>query len=254
MTDTRRILELSDIHFPYHDPYAVNLATRVVGMWQPDVVIINGDAVDFYAVSAYDRDPNQLRAGGLQREVDCLGEFLGELNRVKPAAAIVQYLPGNHEDRLRRYLWRHSELYGLSALELPNLLQLDKHGVQFFPDEIELAGGELVVKHGTFVRKWGGLSALAELENEKYSVSTITGHTHRIGFTMIRTRHHLIGGWEGGCLCDLKPEYVKHPNWQQGVTLITETTGSNHFSVTQVPFTGEGQHLKATVEGNTVRL
>jgi len=248
----RRILEMSDIHFPYHDPCAVRLATRVVAMWQPDTIIVNGDAVDFYAVSAYDRDPAQLRQGGLQREIDLLCEFLGELNAVKPQDASVHYLPGNHEDRLRRYLWRNNELADLKALELPTLLQLDAYGVQYHADEIELAQGHLVVKHGTFVRKWGGLSAMAELENEKYAVSTVTGHTHRMGFTMVRTRHNLIGGWEGGCLCNLLPEYVKHPNWQQGITLIYED--GDHFSVTQVPFTGAGERLKATVEGNTVRL
>jgi predicted phosphodiesterase len=254
MTDSRRILEMSDLHIPYHDPHAVELAVRIISVWQPDRIIINGDGVDFYDVSAFDKNPDQIRSGGLQREITILGEFLAEVNRAKRADAVVDYLPGNHEDRLRRYLWRHSELFGLHVLELPVLLELERHGVNYYPDEIALAGGGLIVKHGSLVRKAGGMSALAELEAEKYAVSTITGHTHRIGSTMIRTRRALIGGWEGGCLCGLHPEYVRNPNWQQCVSLITESIDGDSFSVAQVPFLGEGCAIKAVVEGRTVRL
>ena len=252
--DSRRILEMSDLHVPYHDMHAIELMVRIIGVWQPNRIIINGDAVDFYDVSAFDKNPDQIRSGGLQREIDELGAILAEINRAKPADATVDMTPGNHEDRLRRYLWRHSELFGLHVLELPTLLELDRYGVNYYPDEIALAGGGLIVKHGSIVRKAGGMSALAELEAEKYAVSTITGHTHRIGSTMIRTRRALIGGWEGGCLCGLHPEYVRNPNWQQGLSLVTESVDGDSFSVAQVPFLGEGRDMKAVVEGRTVRL
>ena len=254
MSESKRTLVVSDIHIPFHDPHAVELAVRVAGVFQPDAIVINGDAVDFYDVSAFDKNPDQIRSGGLQNEIAQLGEFLAELNRAKPAACSVTYLPGNHEDRLRRYLWRHSELFGLRVLELPVLLELERYGVTYAPGEVLLARGGLVVKHGSIVRKAGGMSALAELEAEKYAVSTITGHTHRIGSTMIRTRRALIGGWEGGCLCRLHPEYMRNPNWQQGCCLIEETAGGDSFAVNVVPFLGEGAGIKAMVEGVAVRL
>lgn len=254
MADNRKVFVLSDLHIPYHDPFAVELAVRIVGVYQPDIIIVNGDALDFYDVSAYDKNPEQVRNGGLQNELNGLGEVLGELQRAKPAECVLMYLPGNHEDRLRRYLWRHSELFGLRVLELPTLLELDRYGVQYYPDEVALANGHLIVKHGTLVRKAGGMSALAELEAEKYAVSTITGHTHRIGSVMVRTRNALIGGWEGGCLCNLHPEYVRNPNWQQGVTLVTESVDGDSFSVQPVPFLGCGAGMKALVDGRTVRL
>jgi predicted phosphodiesterase len=254
MTDSKRTLEYSDAHVPYHDQYALELVVKIAGFWQPHRIIENGDMTDFYDVSSFDKVPNQIRNGGLQKEIEQLGEFHGELRRSVPDDTEIDLLPGNHEDRLRRYLWRHSELFGLKALELRTLLELDQHRINFYPDEIALAGGALIVKHGSIVRKAGGMSALAELEHEKYTVSTITGHTHRIGSTMIRTRRALIGGWEGGCLCNLRPEYVRNPNWQQGVTLITEAQDGDSFSVAQVPFLGEGRTMKAVVEGRTVRL
>jgi len=252
--DSRRILVYSDAHIPFHDPYALELVVKIIGIWQPHRIVENGDMNDFHEVSTFDKNPDRLRNGGMQVEINGLCEFHAEVRRAAPSDTVIDLLPGNHEDRLRRYLWRHSELFGLHVLELPTLLELDRYGVNYYPDEIALAGGGLIVKHGSIVRKAGGMSALAELEAEKYAVSTITGHTHRIGSTMIRTRRALIGGWEGGCLCGLHPEYVRNPNWQQAVSLITESVDGDSFSVAQVPFLGEGRDMKAVVEGRTVRL
>lgn len=254
MPDNIRTLEYSDAHVPYHDPHAMELAVKIIAYVQPQRIIENGDMGDFYEVSCYDKDPAQIRNGGLQNQVQVLNEFHGEVMRAKPADCEVHYTQGNHEYRLIRYLWRHSELFGLKALELPTLLELDKFGIIYHADEMALANGNLIVKHGTLVRKAGGMSALAELENEKYAVSTLTGHTHRIGCTMVRTRRALIGGWEGGCLCDLRPAYVTNPNWQHGVTVITEAIDGDSFSVQTIPFLGEGRNMKAVVEGRTVRL
>jgi predicted phosphodiesterase len=254
MTYSKRTLEMSDLHIPFHDPHALELTVRIISVLQPDRIIINGDAVDFYEVSDFDKNPDRLRDGGMQREIDGLGEFLAEVVRAKPAASTIDFLPGNHEDRLRRHLWRHPQLFGLRALELPNLLELPRYGVNYYPAEIPMANGRLIVKHGALVRKAGGMTALAELEAEKYDVSTLTGHTHRVGSTTVRKRSGIVGGWEGGCLCELNPEYVRNPNWQQCVTVITETVDSDSFSVAQVPFLGRGRELHAVVEGRTVRL
>jgi predicted phosphodiesterase len=252
--DSIRTLNISDVHSPFHDPYAVDLALRIVGVYQPHVVIFNGDISDFYDVSDFDKNPERVRNGGLQAELNQTKEIIGRFRDAAPTGCKLKLQPGNHEDRLRRYLWRHPQLYGLEVLELHNLLELARFGVEYYPEEIKLANGNLIVKHGTFVRKWGGLTAVAELEAEKFAVSTLTGHTHRMGFSMVRHRLGLVGGWEGGCLCDLNPEYVKRPNWQQGVTLISESVGGDSFSVTPVPFLGAGADLKAMVEGRTVRL
>jgi predicted phosphodiesterase len=252
--DYKRTLSISDAHIPFCDQYALELVVKIVGVWQPHRIIENGDMGDFYDVSDFDRNPDRLRDGGLQRQFDQMIEFNGELRRAAPEDTEIDFLPGNHDDRLRRYIWRHPQLFGLRALELPALLELERHRINYYPDEVTLARGGLVVKHGSIVRKAGGMSALAELEAEKYAVSTLTGHTHRIGCTMVRTRRGLIGGWENGCLCNLNPEWIKRPNWQLGVVLINESADGESFSVNLVPFLGEGCAMKAVVEGRTVRL
>lgn len=239
------------MHIPYHDPWAVGLAVRVVATWQPDLLIYNGDLLDFYAVSFFDKDPKQLADGGLQKEIDRWAEVRASFRQALPTEAKEEFVPGNHELRLHRYLCRNSALHDLRVLELPSLLGLTEMGIRYHADEISLANGNLVVRHGSLVRKQSGASARAELEQERYTVSTVTGHTHRLGSVMVRTRNGVVGAWENGCLCGLNPEYAKRPDWQHGLTLVD--VDGDAFHAFNVPFLGEGAAMKAFVNGQKVR-
>jgi UDP-2,3-diacylglucosamine pyrophosphatase LpxH len=245
-------LNISDLHIPYLDPAAWDLALAVVEYVKPDVINILGDLVDFYELSTFDKDPEKLKAGGLQRQLDLSYLKCSELKRAAPKAKL-RYVPGNHEDRLRRYLMRHNELHDLRVLELPSLLNLKELEIEFYESEIAIIPGILYGRHGTVVRGESGYSANGELARQRYAVSLITGHTHRLGTTYVRTRNTLIKGMENGCLCSLNPEYVEHPNWQQGMTLVTHW-GGELFDATDIPFLGYGERLKAVVLGNEVRL
>ena len=70
MTDYKRTLEYSDAHVPYHDPYALELVVKIIAYVQPQRIIENGDMGDFYEVSQYDKNPDQVRNGGLQNQID----------------------------------------------------------------------------------------------------------------------------------------------------------------------------------------
>ena len=52
-------------------------------------------------------------------------------------------------------------------------------------------------------------------------MSLIQAHTHRIG-VHYKTKYDgsVFTSIENGCLCDLNPTYVNHPNWQQGFSII----------------------------------
>lgn len=249
----KRTVVLSDVHFPFEDRHAVGLALNICKSWQPHRVILNGDLCDFYAVSYFDKDPKRLMEnGGLQGEIDAFRSFCARLRAALPQDAIVDFLPGNHEQRLERWLCRNSGVYGLLALELPTLLHLADYNINYFEDEMQLAEGNLVVKHGTVVRRIAGYSAHAELELEKYQVSTITGHTHRLATVFVQTRGGVRGAWENGCLCDLRPDYVQNPNWHHGLTLVEEW--GERFAAQSVPFLGRGESMKAMIDGVEVRL
>jgi predicted phosphodiesterase len=253
----QRTIAASDAHAPYHDPFAFNLFLKVVTIFQPNTIVLNGDWGDYYQLSAYDKDPERLRNGRLQDELNLIRDLFRQVIAAKPANCRVVFIPGNHEDRLRRFLWRNPTLHGLTALELPNLLGLAELGIEYEPKEVLLANDGLVIRHGSKVRPAGGASARAELESEKFSVSTITGHTHRIGSTLVTHRGGTVGAWEGGCLCSLKvaEDYVAgKPDWQLGITTIYSDSASDAFSVVPLAFLGEGSGMKAVLEGRLIRL
>lgn len=248
-----RELNLSDLHIPYHDPHAWQLALNIVAAVKPTGINLLGDMADFYRLSVYDKDPKRFEDGGLQEELDQWYRMARELQRAAPEGCRYRYIIGNHEDRLRRYLNRNPELYGLRALEIPSLFRLAELGIEYCDGEIEIVPGYLVGKHGDVVRRDSAYSAKGELEKERYAISTITGHTHRLGTHYVRTRRGVVKAHENGCLCLLDPEYVKLPNWQQGITMATHW-GGELFHVEDIPFLNSGDALKAVVLGQVVTL
>lgn len=248
-----RELNIGDMHIPYHDPYALELFMRVVQVVRPTAINLIGDLCDFYEVSKFDKDPEEFKRRGLQPALDQWFEIASELVRVAGAGCAVSLLPGNHEARMYKYLCRHAELADLRALQIPNLLRLDELGITWYEDEISVANGNLVLKHGDIVRKESGDSAKGELAKERYAVSTLTGHTHRLGTTYVTTRNGVVMGQENGCLCDLHPQYMKRPNWQLGFTL-TLHWGKDLFHIADVPILGYESRMKCVVLDQMVTL
>jgi predicted phosphodiesterase len=249
----QRELNISDLHVPYHDPFAWGLLLNIVEIIKPTKINLAGDMLDFYQLSTFDKDPAVIEDGRLQENLDQWFRMVRLLQRIAPEGCIYEYIPGNHEDRLRRYLMRNPELYGLRALELSALLRLDELGIKSSDEEIEVIPGLLIVKHGSIVRKESAMSAKGELDRERHAISTITGHTHRLGTHYATTRSRVVKAHENGCLCLLNPEYVKNPNWQQGLTMTTHF-GGELFHVEDIPFFNGGEHIKAIVLGDVVTL
>lgn len=248
----QRDIVISDLHIPFHDPFAWDLTLAVVQTIRPQQLVIAGDALDFWKLSVYDKDPGRMDDSGLQKEIDLWKSMIKQLQRATTKGCLYNFLPGNHEDRLRRYLWRHPELHGLRALDLPSLLSLPELNIGFHEHEYELVPRHLLVKHGRFIRKYSAYSARAELENERFSISTITGHTHRLGTHYTRTRRGLVKAIENGCLCSLEPGYIRNPDWQHGFTLVIRN-GKDAFHAINVPYLGGKKRMKCIVMGQEVR-
>lgn len=228
--DCRGIV-FSDIHAPYHDRNAIALACKVARWWKPDVAIFNGDDLDFYMSSRYDKNP--ARTFRVQDEVDiwhieCVAPIVAAL----PTKCRKVKLPGNHEERLRHKLWQNPDLFGIRSLELPDLLELRQRGIEYATQRVRF-GYELEVTHGERVSKWAGMSAKAEQEKRRFAIKTITGHVHRAGRFQTRAGEGFTVGVEAPCLCSLDPEYMTDPDWVQGVTLFTVRNGVARIQTVQ---------------------
>lgn len=221
-----KFIVISDIHYPYHDAKAIKCVLDFIQDKEIDTIILNGDILDFYDVSSFDKDPD--RVNSLQKEIDMSTKFFKKLRTIKPDARIL-FIKGNHEYRLERYLKKHPELYSLDALKLPNLLDLKKYNIEYSDKGIKL--GNLKIIHGDMVRKFSGYTARGELE--KHDSSGVSSHTHRGGVYYYRTPERHLAWFESFCLCDLNPEYINEPNWQQG--FLYGYVEKDSFAVTPMP-------------------
>jgi hypothetical protein len=230
-----KIVFPTDEHFPFQDNHAREVAMMIVRDFDPDQIILGSDGLDFYDISSFDKDPARAKIN-LQDEIDLWKAGVREWSMAAPNATR-RYIPGNHEDRLRRYLWRHPEIASLEALDLYKILDFEGLGIKW--DEKEYTQAEIVyytrlaVRHGKYIRQSAGMSAKAELEADRYSISIMTGHTHRGGTVHATTRNGIVTGQECFCLCRLDPPFMARPNWQQGIVLAEVT--ENFLMIEAVP-------------------
>ena len=222
-----RVLVVNDFHGQFRDKKTCKMLFNFIKREKPDKIILNGDVVDFYSISRFDKDA--FRQWHLQEEIDNVITLLNQLRKRTDVPMI--YIEGNHEERLRKYLRSNARpLATLKALRIESLLKLKELRIKYETDGIWL--GDLFVYHGSLVRKDAG--ATAKAEREKNGCSGMSGHTHRDGTSPIRTRGGQLCWWENFCMCDLNPDYVDGiANWTQGFSVITQTGGREY--VEQIP-------------------
>lgn len=227
-----KVLFVPDIHCPYQDPVALKALYSFMDWFKPQEVFILGDLVDFYAISSFSKDPE--RALKLQDEIDQAVEVLSDIRKHAKKAKL-NFLVGNHCERLKRYLWSTArELSGLKALELNRLLMLDEFKIKLYENGILHYKG-IIIKHGDIVRKYSGYTSRAEFE--KNGMSGVSCHTHRLS----QYRHTNEAGdfvWiESGCLCLKEAEYMKgmRSNWQSGFSVGYFKENSDKFILETIP-------------------
>lgn len=223
---------LSDQHIPFQDPVLEQLSIDFLKEHKPKVIHLLGDILDFYSLSKYDKDPARLVT--LQEELDGATKYFEKIRAACPKARII-YSEGNHENRLRRYLWSQARaLSNLRTLSFEELLGLKKYKIEWVDSHSPYRIGNLLFIHGELVRRASGASAKGHMD--KFGCNVIHGHTHRLGAHYHRTFDTMMGAWENGCLCVLDPEYAVKPDWQNGWSIVW--FHGDNFHVEQVCVVG----------------
>ncbi len=212
-----KALLLSDLHIPYHDRMAIEIA--VERGRDADLVIINGDLADCYEMSRFEPDPRKCDFPGMLRKSK---EFFTWLRAKFPKARIL-YKEGNHEERLERYfLVRAPAVLGVPEFELKNLMKLDDFGIEWLDEKRPIRLGKLFVIHGHEYR-----FAFSNPVNParglflRAKVHAIQGHNHQSSqHGERRLDDKVVSTWSTGCLCDLHPEYMPLNNWGHGAALV----------------------------------
>lgn len=230
----------SDIHVPYHDAVAVGAALDDMRRRNVNVLLLNGDTLDFYGASFYETDPERRDLG---REIEQGRQMLSHIRRRFPKARIV-YKVGNHEERWRSFLIRRGpELLSLSELDLYRLMRMDDLGIELVTDRRAIKVGSLTVLHGHEYR-----FAIANPVNAarglflKAKSSALCGHFHQRSEHSSRTVDgSTIRTWSTGCLCHLSPQYMPFNEWSHGYAVV-EVGKAGAFHV----------HNKSVIDGRVV--
>ncbi len=215
-----KILVVSDIHIPYHDGEALAAAFDYAIAQGIEDVYINGDLVDFYQLSRFDKDPNVV---GIQEELRILGEFLAWLREAFKGR--IWWKLGNHEDRFDRYMIaRAPELYGLPGLSVAELVNAADYDIQVIGSRTLCKMGRLNVIHGhEFGESTFSPVNPARGMFNRAKCSTLAGHNHQ---TSEHHENNLNGDgmacWSTGCLCDLRPSYrpFAFTKWNHGFAIV----------------------------------
>jgi len=206
-------LIFGDTHFPFHSEDALKAMFDHTVKNDYDFILLNGDILDFYEVSDFDKRPGISK---LLDEIAMTKAFLAELKRLYPKARII-FKAANHEARLEKYVCRKApELYGLEAIRLENLLGLFDLGISYIEADtyIDLAG--LAVLHGHEIKISGGQNPAASLYRAT-GVTAICNHFHRTSSHSATRLGRIVDmDWSIGAMCQLSPEYARSNQWNLG--------------------------------------
>jgi len=222
---TRRLLILSDIHLPYHNIEALELAIQYGIEMGADSVLLNGDTLDCYSLSKYEKDP---RKRGFSDELESGRQLLAYLRQEFDGCPIY-FKMGNHEERYERYLsFKAPELLDCSEFKLDMLLRFGEYGVQLITDKRIIKAGKLSIMHGhEFFGGGAGVNpARGYFMRSKESV--LCGHNHQTSeHTEPTLSGDIITAWSTGCLSELHPMYMPVNKWNLGFAFVEiETDGT----------------------------
>ena len=220
-----KLISISDTQFPFVDQPLLDAVHRFMSDWQPNDIIYNGDMLDYYEISVFDKRPGTKF--NIADEEQWARDLLDLHEEIAPGSQKF-WIDGNHEERLTRATWRDAGKFASHVKTLPEVLGLEERGVGYVPygKHVEYLG--FVFTHGNFVSSDSAMTARRHMQ--AYRSSGANGHTHRLGSFSKTDMNRKSHTWlEQGCLCRTDLEYMKaHPDWQQGFLIGYVYGGALH--------------------------
>ena len=219
LTGPMKLGVFSDLHIPYHNPQAVEVAIGHMKKAKCDTLLINGDLGDFYACSRHEKDPRRRLAD----ELDAIRQFLFWLRSQFPKQRIL-YKIGNHETNLERYLMREAPvLLGVPDFTIRDVLKLDAFDIEVVESLQLIEAGKLSIYHGHELPQ--GMSSPVNPARGlwmRVQETIMCGHWHRTSEHTETTgiSRKVSSCWSVGCLCDLSPDYAIVNRWNHGFAIV----------------------------------
>jgi hypothetical protein len=216
----------SDAHIPYHNAESIRLFIRRAVEIKAKTVILNGDWLDCYQLSRFQRDPGMR---DIPEEIALARKIFLAIRNALPYSRMI-YKLGNHEGRYDTYLMRQApELFGLKSIHLEALpeLGLKSMEIEVVKNKRIIRAGHLNIVHGHEFP--AGISAPVNPARGLYlraKKSAMAGHWHQTSeHTETAINDDVVTCWSLGCLCGLHPQYMPLNKWNHGFAEITEEDG-----------------------------
>lgn len=222
-----KALALYDVHVPFHDKEALEIALQYGLDNGCRDVIIPGDFADFFSVSDFRRDVTLVQ---FKEEIEIVKRTLEIVRNLFPGK--IYFKEGNHEERLESYLMaRAPELLGIKDFYLKNVFGLKDLGIEHIGDKRPLKIDHLNIIHGhEFMYSSYNPVNPARGYFLKSKAICLGGHYHQTSeHTEMSLDGKLISVWSSGCLCNLHPKFAPINKWNHGFAIVDMT--SKRFKV-----------------------
>lgn len=224
-----KILILSDIHAPYHDVEALELAIKYGIDHGANCVLLNGDTLDFAGISRHEKD---WRQRSVTEEFE-VGRKLLEYIRYKFPKAQIIWKDGNHDERWEKYLYTKApEIFDDPEFKLKVRLKFGELGIDHVTDKRPIKIGKLTVLHGHELAGGSGGVNPARATFLKTLDSVLVGHYHKTSSHTESTLNGSVISVESqGCLCGMNPYYMPINKWNLGFSFVelNVKTGEYHL-------------------------
>jgi predicted phosphodiesterase len=223
---------ISDLQVPFHDPKAIDVCFKYLVDQKIDSLFINGDLVDFYQLSDFQKDP---RVRKFDEEYEAIIEMLGFIRATFPQIPIYYNLDANHEFRYERYMrTKAPELLGLNGkFDIEEILMLNTFNIIPIKNIDHVKFGKLPIIHGdTTFRRGSGVNPAKTLY-DRVKQSAIASHVHQVQSYTTKNQfdEEVFTCWTTGHLMHPNVEYCKHvDNYSQGFAIL-EKDVEGYYSV-----------------------
>ena len=220
---------ISDLQVPFHDPKAIDICFEYLTKESIDTLFINGDLVDFYQLSDFQKDP---RVRKFDEEHEAIVEMLAYIRKCFPNITIYYNLDANHEFRYERYMrTKAPEMLGLQLFEIEDILQLNAFDIKPLKNIDHVKFGHLPIIHGdTTFRRGSGVSPAKTLY-DRVKQSAIASHVHRTSEYTTKNQFdgEIFTCWTTGHLMHPNVEYAKHVDqYNQGFAVLEKEKSGDY--------------------------
>ena len=242
-------LVVPDIHVPYHDRKYLAIVDDAIKYLKPDGLVQLGDAIDFFQISSYDKDP--ARKNTVYEDIQMYADVLDRWGLLMPKGSVIHQLEGNHSDRLRRYVAKRAPEIHEIVPTLPAMLRFperNKHGKQRWcwhplSKWNHCRVGKTVYHHGVHFDKHTANNNLDRYC--KYGINFVQGHTHRA--QMVSNGSHFSVTLGHGSDPDQTAHEPRPVDWQRALGVHTVWDTGEAFEVVYV------NNNEALLRGKLVR-